>query len=66
MKLREFNFNSIKGMGLAIHVGDKPVASGFIGEVLEEVLHLADYEIKSTNTFLGDMFVIRLQKPKGE
>ena len=59
MKLREFKFRELNVPGLSIFVDDKEVASGFIGEVLNEVTHLADYEIKSTNYFF-DMFVIRL------
>ena len=59
MKLREFKFRELTVPGLSIFVDDKEVASGFIGEVLNEVVHLADYEIKSTNYFF-DMFVIRL------
>jgi len=61
LKLREFNFNQIPVKGLSIFVGDKNVASGFIGEVLNQVTHLADYKIKSTNYFF-DMFVIRLHE----
>ena len=59
MKLREFNFNEIPVKGLSIFVGDKEVATGFIGEVLKQIPHLADYEIKSTNIYI-DTFVIRL------
>lgn len=59
MKLKEFKFNTIPVKGLSIFVDDKEVAIGFIGEVLREIPHLADYEIKSTN-FYFDTFVIRL------
>ena len=59
MKLREFNFNNILVRGLSVFVNDKCVSEGFIGEVLREVPHLADYEIKDTNYYF-DQFVIRL------
>lgn len=59
LKLREFNFNEIPAKGLSIFVNDKEVAMGFIGEVLKEIPHLADYEIKETNYYM-DTFVIRL------
>lgn len=59
MKLKYFNFNEITVSGLAIFVDDKEVAMGFIGEVLKEIPHLADYEIKETNYYM-DVFVIRL------
>jgi len=61
MKLREFNFNELKGKykGLSIFLDDKEVAMGFIGEVLNSISHLADKEIKSTNGYI-DTFVIRL------
>lgn len=59
MKLREFDFNEIPVKGLSIFVNDKEVAMGFIGEVLKEIPHLADYEIKETNYYM-DTFVIRL------
>lgn len=59
MKLREFNFNTIPVKGLSVFVDDKEVAMGFIGEVLRQIPHLADYEIKSTNVYI-DTFVIRL------
>ena len=59
MKLREFDFNEIPVKGLSIFVNDKEVAMGFIGEVLREIQHLADHEIKSTNIYI-DTFVIRL------
>lgn len=59
MKLREFNFNEIPVRGLSIFVDDKEVAMGFIGDVLREIPHLADYEIKETNHYM-DTFVIRL------
>lgn len=62
MKLKEFKFNDIPVRGLSIFVEDKEVESGFIGEVLNKIQHLEEYEIKSTNYYF-DIFVIRL---KGE
>jgi hypothetical protein len=59
MKLKEFNFNEIPVKGLSIFVEDKEIACGFIGEVLKEIPHLKDNEIKSTDYYF-DMFVIRL------
>jgi hypothetical protein len=61
LKLREFNFNTLKGkaIGLSIFIDDKEVIMGFIGEVLKQIPHLAEYEIKSTNYYF-DTFVIRL------
>ena len=59
MKLREFNFNEIPVKGLSIFLDDKELVMGFIGEVLMQVSHLADYEIKETNYYM-DTFVIRL------
>jgi hypothetical protein len=59
MKLREFNFNTIPVKGLSIYLDNKEIASGFIGEVLKQIPHLADQEIKSTNYYF-DMFIIRL------
>ena len=61
MKLREFNFNELKGKytGLSIFINDKEVAMGFIGEVLSSIFYLADKEIKETNGYF-DTFVIRL------
>jgi len=59
MKLKEFNFNKINTLGLAIFVDNDEVACDPIGEVLREIPHLADYEIKSTNIYM-DIFVIRL------
>jgi len=59
MKLREYKFKKLKVPGLSVYVDDKEVASGFIGEVLRQIPHLADYEIKRTNYYF-DMFVIRL------
>lgn len=47
--------------GLSIYDDGKEVACGFIGEVLRSVVHLADREIESCNTFF-DVFVIRLKK----
>lgn len=59
MRLREFNFNEIEAKGLSIFVEDKEVAMGFIGEVLKQIPHLADYTIKEANYYF-DTFVIRL------
>jgi hypothetical protein len=59
MKLREFKFREISVPGLSIFVDDKEVACGFICEVLRQIPHLADYEIKETNYYM-DTFVIRL------
>lgn len=59
MKLREFKFNDISVRCLSIFVDNKEVAIGSIGEVLRQIPHLADYEIKSTNIYF-DTFVIRL------
>jgi len=59
LKLKNFNFNRLKdkAIGLSIFVDDKEIAMGFIGEVLKQIPHLADYEIKSTNYYF-DTFVI--------
>ena len=59
MKLREFKFREIPVPGLSIFVDGKEIACGFIGEVLRQIPHLADYEIKETNYYF-DTFVIRL------
>jgi hypothetical protein len=59
MKLREFNFNDINARGLSVYVNGKEVATGFIDEVLKQIPHLADYEIKKTSYYF-DVFVIYL------
>jgi hypothetical protein len=59
MKLKEFNFNEISVRGLSIFVDSKEIACGFISEVLKQIPHLKDYEIKDTNYYF-DTFVIRL------
>jgi hypothetical protein len=61
MKLKEFKFRELpKLCGLSIFDGDKELASGFIGEVLEKLpIKYAEREIKSTNWYF-DTFVIRL------
>lgn len=62
MKLREFNFNALRPMGmlgLVVFDGDKRY-EGFIGEVLRQIPHLAEREIESTNTYFNE-FVIRLR-----
>jgi hypothetical protein len=62
MKLKEFNFNSIPVIGLSIFVDGKEVETGFIGEVLDKIPHLKDYEIVNTNYFFNT-FVMRLKAP---
>jgi len=65
MKLREFKFNDLKSpfrlTGLCIRKDNKTVAEGPIGEVLrkQEVIDLADAEIKETRWFF-DEFVIEV------
>lgn len=59
MKLKEFKFKNIMQPSLSIFDGDKCIATGPIGEVLGKIPHLAEREIKSTNTYF-DIFVIRL------
>lgn len=64
MKLKEFNFNSIKrpfGLtGLCIRKDGKNIEEGFIGEVLRKIpIEFADLEIKETRWFF-DIFVIEL------
>lgn len=62
-RLRDLKYNNIACFcnGLFIYDDGKEVACGFIGEVLRSVVHLADREIESCNTFF-DVFVIRLKK----
>lgn len=60
-RLRDINFNNLRCKGLAIFVGKKIVAEGFVGEVLNKVVNLADYYIESCNYFF-DEFVIRLKE----
>ena len=59
MKLKEFKFKEISVRGLSIFVDGKEVACGSIGEVLKQIPHLKDHEIKETNYYI-DIFVIRL------
>lgn len=59
MKLKDFNFNDITVIGLAIYVDGKVVANGLISDVLKAIPHLQDHEIKDTNYYF-DEFVIRL------
>jgi hypothetical protein len=59
LKLKEFNFSEIQVRGLVIFVDGKQVESGFIGEVLKKIPHLAEKEIKETNTYF-DEFIVRL------
>jgi hypothetical protein len=63
MKLRDFKFNEIDAKGLSIFVGGKEIAMGFTGDVLRQVPHLADYDVVSSNYYLGDTYVIRLKEP---
>jgi hypothetical protein len=75
MRLRDFNFNTLKSgnpnpqdregcIGLCVIDGEKEYM-GFIAEVLEKILHLADREIDSTNiNWYFNTFIIRLQ-PEG-
>lgn len=76
MKLKEFNFNSVKPkskfdiVGLVIKeegaaVWDKNKSySGFIGEVLNAIpIEWAEREIKETRWFFNE-FVIELEKEK--
>jgi hypothetical protein len=58
-RLRDIKYNDIDVPGLSIIDGEKEVASGFIGEVLRKIPHLADREVRSTNYFF-DMFVKRI------
>lgn len=62
-RLRDLKYNNIACFcnGLSIYDDGKEVVFGFIGEVLRSVVHLADREIESCNTFF-DVFVIRLKK----
>lgn len=68
MKLREFNFNSIKRIvpvNLAVRLdGGKWYEGCSIGETLEILpLHFADATIKETRWFF-DTFVIELESDK--
>lgn len=60
-QLVDIRFKEVGVRGLSIFIGDKEIASGFIGEVLDKVPHLAEYEIESTNYYF-DTFVIRLKE----
>lgn len=66
MKLREFDFNSIKNkhsiVGLSIkEVGTNKWYSGFIGEVLQKLpIEFADKEIVETRWFFNE-FVIEVK-----
>lgn len=57
--LKDINYNNLCIKGLSIFDDDKEVASGFIGEVLKKIPHLADKEVKSSNYFF-DMLVLRV------
>lgn len=59
LKVRDINFNDIWATHLSVFVDDKEVATGFIGEVLKKIPHLADSEVKSTNYYFN-AYVIRL------
>jgi hypothetical protein len=62
MKLKDIKFNEIETSyikGLSIFKDGKQVAMGFFGEVLKQIPHLADCEVKATNYYF-DTFVIRL------
>ena len=64
MKLREFNFNSLKNpyniTGLCIRKDGENIAEGFIGEVLRKIpIEFAELEIKETRWFFN-IFVIEL------
>jgi len=59
MVVKDINFNELNAMGLAVYVDGELKYNGFIGDVLREIPHLADIEIKDTNYYF-DEFVIRL------
>ena len=63
MKLKEFNFNSIKLVGptgLCIRKDGENIAEGFIGEVLRKIpIEFAELEIKETRWYFN-IFVIEL------
>ena len=69
MKLREFNFNSLKRpgrlTGLSVRMGDGPwYDKGGIGDTLRALpLHFADATIRETRWFF-DTFVIELEETK--
>lgn len=69
MKLREFNFNSLKRrgklVGLSVRMGDGPwYEKGGIGETLRALpLNFADATIKETRWFFN-VFVIELEENK--
>lgn len=69
MKLREFNFNSLKRRGqltgLAVRMGDGPwYEECGIGATLRALpLHFADATIRETRWFF-DTFVIELEETK--
>jgi hypothetical protein len=65
MKLREFKFNDIPVHGLSVFLDGKEQKMGFIGEVLSEIPHLADYHIVDTSYYF-DVFVIRLKSDPTE
>ena len=64
MKLREFNFNSIKNkfpiVDLSIRTNKRKWYTGTIGEVLRAIpLEFADMEIKETRWYFNE-FIIEL------
>ena len=68
MKLREFNFNSIKNefpiVAISIRENKGKWYTGTIGEVLRTIpLEFADMEIKETRWFFNE-FVIELEEDK--
>ena len=60
LKLEQFNFSNITVRGLSIFIDNKEVICGFVADVLKQISHLKNYEIKSTNYYF-DTFVIRLK-----
>ena len=71
MKLREFKFNPLKAgnpnlneregcVWLCVVDGEREYM-GFIAEVLNQVMHLADREVESTSWYFNT-FVIRLKE----
>jgi hypothetical protein len=60
MKLKDFTFTKLTVPYLSIFLNDKEVAYGLIRDVLGQIPHLAGYEIKNSNYYLDDTFVIRL------
>lgn len=62
MKLREVKFNDLRRngfIGLSVFKDGNLVAEGSIGEVLKNIPHLADDEIKMQNPYFNE-WVIRI------